>query len=144
MDSFLSQCRSEVNDLYLEDEGGVGRDEVTTHGFITVGVLRRASKDGLLSLLELADTFVPASDDLTGTNDEFEGLSTRYGTVKDLTVTLELSGVVNLDHGARGDSRSSSFIKFLYVHICQISFKSIIDMIKIYSVLIVLIYELKG
>ena len=101
----------EVDDLDLESEGGVRGDDTTGTGG-TVSVIGRAGKDGLLTLLELADALIPASDDLADADDELERLAARDGGVKDLTVG-KLAGVVDLDPAASGDDGTSSLVELL-------------------------------
>ena len=99
---------SEVDELNIEDESGVGRDD-TAGSLSTISEIRRAGESGLLSFGELSDALIPALDHLTGAEDELEGLSARDAGVEDLTVG-ELASVVNLDFGASRWLASSSFV----------------------------------
>ena len=110
--------RSEIDELDLENEGGVGRDDIaSTLG--AVGVVRRAGEDGLLSLTELENALVPAADDLLDTNDELEGLSAGDAGVEHGAVS-EFAGVVNLDLHALNRIGSDTFVELLDCerHIC--------------------------
>ena len=102
---------SEVNELDLENKGGIGRDD-TTGASGTIGIVGRAGQDGLLTLLELSDAFVPTPDDLADTNDEVERLSAADGGVEDCAV-CELASVVDLDSGAGSGARASSLVELL-------------------------------
>ena len=109
---------SEVDDLDHECECGVGRDE-TRVALRTIGVIRRASQLGFLSLLELADAFVPPPDDLLLTEHELEGLAARNRRVKDGAIRKR-SSVMNLDPAAFRDARASSLVERFNLerHIC--------------------------
>ena len=85
---------SPVDELDLEDEGGVGGD--VAHGAGAVRIVGRAGDLSLLSLLELADTLVPSLDDLTLTKGELERLATVVARVEDGAVK-ESTSVVDLD-----------------------------------------------
>ena len=91
----LSLGWGEIDQLDFKGERGVGRDDITS-ACGTVGVIRRASEDSLLSLLQLHDSLVPASDDLLNADYEVEGLAAGDGGVEDSTVG-ELASVVDLD-----------------------------------------------
>ena len=84
---------SEVHDFDLEEERGVGRNDSACAGR-AVSVVGRASQLGLLALLELADSLIPASDDLADADLEREGLSAGSTRVENAAV-LELSDVVD-------------------------------------------------
>ena len=102
---------SEVDNLDFKSERGVGRDD-TTGALGSVGVIRGAGEDGLLSLLKLADALIPASDDLAGSDDELEGLTAGDAGVEDGTVG-ELAGVMDLDLGAGGNGGTGTFVELL-------------------------------
>ena len=102
---------SEVDNLDFKSERGVGRDD-TTGALGSVGVIRGAGEDGLLSLLKLADALIPASDDLADTDDKLEGLTAGDAGVKDGTV-LEFTGVVDLDLGVCWNDGPLTFIELL-------------------------------
>ena len=65
-----------VDDLNVEVQGCIWWNNTTSTGS-TVGKFGRTDKRGLLSFLQLADSLVPASDDLTNSDFELEGLSSR-------------------------------------------------------------------
>ncbi len=63
-----------VNYLNFEMKSSI-RWNHTASSSSTIGILRWANKLGLLTLLELADAFIPSSNDLADTNLEFKGLA---------------------------------------------------------------------
>ena len=89
-------------------KGCVGWDDVTCSSS-TVSKLRRANKFGFLSLLKLADTFVPAADDLANANLELEWHPARDGAVEDAAIR-ELSSVMDLNDCASGDDFTDALV----------------------------------
>ena len=65
---------SEINQFHFEEEGSIGWDH-SWDSLRSVSVVRGASDDGFLSLFELADSFIPSSNDLASTYFEFKRLS---------------------------------------------------------------------
>ena len=70
----MSLASLEVNELDVEDQGGVGWDN-TSNSSSTISIVWWACEGSLLAFLELADAFVPASDHLAFTNNELEGFA---------------------------------------------------------------------
>ena len=66
----------EVDELNLEDQGRVGRDQTTTDGLVAIGVGRRAGQSGFGALVKLLEAQVPGLDDLAHSASELEGLAT--------------------------------------------------------------------
>ena len=89
---------TERDDFDLEGESRVWRYRAASPVY-AVGVIRWASKYGLLSLPELADALVPAADDSANTDLELEGLTSLHTRVEDLSI-LQLASVVDFDECA--------------------------------------------
>merc|ERR1719362_1416738 len=102
---------SEVDELNLEDKRGVRRDH-TASASCSVSIVGWASEDGLLTLLELSDALVPASDNLACANNKLERLTACNGGIEDCAVS-ELASVVDLDSRARWADWAGSFVEFL-------------------------------
>ena len=92
--SGVESCSVDTHELNLEDKGGVGRDDVAST-LLTIGVVRRAGKLGLLSNLELHDAFIPAANNLLNTDLELERLTTVSAAVE-LAAVRERAGVVDI------------------------------------------------
>ena len=89
-------------------EGCVRWDDVTCSSG-TVSILGWANELSLLSLLELADTLVPATDDLANADLELERDATGYGTIEDAAIR-ELASVMNLDNCTFGDDLADTVV----------------------------------
>ena len=88
----------------------------------TVGIVGRTDQRSLLSLLQLADALVPASDDLANADLELERFSTGDRGVEDLAV-WELSRIVNLHHGAFGNDWTSAVVLRNDLHLLFLIYK---------------------
>ena len=101
---------SEVDELNLEDKRGVGRDH-TASASCSVSIVGWAGEDGFLTLLELSDALVPASDNLACADNKLERLTACNGGIEDCAVG-ELASVVDLDSRARWADWAGSFVEF--------------------------------
>ena len=79
--SGVESCSVDTHELNLEDKGGVGRDDVASTT-LTIGVVGRAGKLGLLSNLELHDALIPAANNLLNTDLELERLTTVSAAIE--------------------------------------------------------------
>ena len=94
---------------------GCVRGDHTAGTSTAVSVLWGSDELRLLALLELADTFVPSSDDLTNADLELEGLATLHRGIENFTIG-EGSVVVHLDEGSFGHSGASAFVLLNNLH----------------------------
>ena len=107
-----SFCHSlEVDQFNIKDQSCVGWNN-SWNTSSSISVRWWAGKDCLLSLLELADAFIPSSDDFSLTNSELKWLSSRDAGIKYGAVG-ELSCVVNLDGGAWWAYWACTLVKLL-------------------------------
>ena len=111
-----------VNNLDLEGEGGAAWDHVSHTGF-AVGILRWASNDGLLTLVECRNGFIPTLDDFAFANFEFKWIFFILIFIENSSI-FEGTLVGDLYSGVLGDSlafgRSESLhseAKFLWIQI---------------------------
>lgn len=111
-----------VNNLDLEGEGGAAWDHVS-HTGIAVGILRWASNDGLLTLVECRNGFIPTLDDFAFANFEFKWIFFILIFIENSSI-FEGTLVGDLYSGVLGDSlafgRSESLhseAKFLWIQI---------------------------
>jgi len=74
--------------------------------------VRWACQDRLLSLLKLADAFIPSANNLAKSNLELKGLSSGDTRVEDGTV-VKFARVVDLDVGALRHNRAGTLVQLL-------------------------------
>jgi len=75
----------ELDELHIEDEGGVGRDHARV-ATGAIGVVWRAGEGGTFSDAHLGHTFVPSLDDFSLADDKLERLSAVPGGIKLLPI----------------------------------------------------------
>ena len=73
--ALISIVSLEVDELNLEDQGRVGRDQTSTDSLAAISVSRGAGEGGLCALVELLEALVPSLDDLADSAGELEGLA---------------------------------------------------------------------
>ena len=71
----ISIASLEVDELNLENQGRVGRDQTIADVLVAVSVGRGAGEGGLRALVELLEALVPSLDDLADSAGELEGLA---------------------------------------------------------------------
>ena len=73
--ALISITSLEVDELNLENQGRVGRDQTIADVLVAVSVGRGAGEGGLSALVELLEALVPALDDLADSAGDLEGLA---------------------------------------------------------------------
>src|SRR5208283_5258090 len=95
-----------VEQLYIEDQRGIGRNQPVAHALLSIGKVRRNTQLPLAADLHSGHALVPSLDHLPRAQHEFKGTSRPDRTVKLLSVgeparVVNLHLVTGLRHRAR-------------------------------------------
>ena len=88
-------CTVDSQQLHLEGDGGVGRDDRRGTCW-TVRIVRRAHQGGLLPFPHSQQPFIPPPNDAPLTDDKAKGLTTRHTAVEYRTTGEQITRVVDL------------------------------------------------
>jgi len=113
---------SELDQLDIEDQSGVGRNNAAGAG-ASIAIIGRARQIGSLADAHLSDTFIPALDDFSHAKLELKGFVAITTRIELLAAHLAQIACIMDCHGLAlfGEIGAVSLLRCLhrYAHVCE-------------------------